>query len=280
MVYSTTIDIDKENGEPCLELELSKLRMENAQLLCTASKTAKRTERRIKKAFCGEIDSSDDDNIDVKITHERDNLASLKSEYEKLSMELVGVKNRNSKLLQEISELKGKDLSKKIKQVESDLALLEVQKLNTEKDLKEKLETARQTITKVEEKYKDSQSRIRKLENVERKELELAAEIAKIQEENKGLRCRLQDSSTVASNTEAKEIDVVAFDQLDLIRDLQSEMNAEREMYQELLSEHEDLLALLAQQDCEKKFLQQALAEFGGNDAIEKAIHQAEATLL
>ena len=42
----------------------------------------------------------------------------------------------------------------------------------------------------------------------------------------------------------------------------------------------EDLLALLAQQDCEKKFLQQALAEFGGNDAIEKAIHQAEATLL
>ena len=57
-------------------------------------------------------------------------------------------------------------------------------------------------------------------------------------------------------------------------------MNAEREMYQELLSEHEDLLALLAQQDCEKKFLQQALAELGGNDAIEKAIHQAEATLL
>jgi hypothetical protein len=43
-----------------------------------------------------------------------------------------------------------------------------------------------------------------------------------------------------------------------------------------LLEEHEDLLALLAQQDCEKKCLQLALAEADGNDAVERAILQAE----
>lgn len=61
-----------------------------------------------------------------------------------------------------------------------------------------------------------------------------------------------------------------------MIRELQSEMSQERQMYQDLLAEHEDLLALLAQQDCEKKCLQQALADADGNDAVEKAILEAE----
>ena len=47
-------------------------------------------------------------------------------------------------------------------------------------------------------------------------------------------------------------------------------------MYQDLLAEHEDLLALLAQQDIEKTSLQTALTNLAGQEAVEKAILEAE----
>ncbi len=55
-------------------------------------------------------------------------------------------------------------------------------------------------------------------------------------------------------------------------------LKREKKSYQDLLTEHEDLLALRAQQDCEKKCLQQALADAAdhGVGAVERAILAAE----
>lgn len=53
-------------------------------------------------------------------------------------------------------------------------------------------------------------------------------------------------------------------------------LKRKKKSYQDLLTEHEDLLALRAQQDCEKKCLQQALADADGMDAVERAILAAE----
>lgn len=53
-------------------------------------------------------------------------------------------------------------------------------------------------------------------------------------------------------------------------------LKREKKSYQDLLTEHEDLLALRAQQDWEKKCLQQALADADGMDAVERAILAAE----
>eukprot|EP00979_Chaetoceros_neogracilis_P000098 scaffold24_cov183-Chaetoceros_neogracile.AAC.1 len=213
LVYSTTVEIEKENV-PSPDLELSRLRMENAQLLCLTAKSAARTERRVKSALAG------------------------------------------------------------------DLAAVEQEIKSKQQHLGESISTSKSNVSKLEEKCKIAEVKIRRLESAEHKEAALAAEIAKIQDENRALNnAKLKDTESfddMASNTEAKCENIDPTDQLDLIRDLQSEMNSEREIYQELLEEHEDLLALLAQQDCEKKCLQLALAEADGNDAVERAILQAE----
>jgi hypothetical protein len=58
--------------------------------------------------------------------------------------------------------------------------------------------------------------------------------------------------------------------------ELMEEVEGLRAMYEELEVEHEDLLALLAQQQLEKETLQSALLSHGGEVAVEDAQREAE----
>ena len=58
--------------------------------------------------------------------------------------------------------------------------------------------------------------------------------------------------------------------------ELKSELDDERRMYRELEEEHEDLLALLAQQELEKNAIRDKLLEVAGNDAVSLARKLAE----
>lgn len=62
----------------------------------------------------------------------------------------------------------------------------------------------------------------------------------------------------------------------DLIADLKATMKEERDMYREHLAQHDDLLALLAQQDLERASLQEALTNASGSDAVDEAIQAAK----
>jgi hypothetical protein len=280
LVFSTTVEIEKENA-PSLDLELSRLRMENAQLLCSAAKNAAKTERRIRSALGGDFTAVEET---IKSEKQRcreaeQTLESMKSQHEVVVKELERMKANNKDLIAKMISFEANNVSEDLKRLE--VEKLELEKISLEIKLNELLSTSRANVSKLEDKCKTADAKIRRLESAERKEAALAAEIAKIREENEGLKQGKINSSAsfddgAVSNAEAKGEDTDATDQLDLIRDLQSEMKQEREMYQELLCEHEDLLALLAQQDCEKKCLQQALAEVDGNDAVEKAILKAE----
>ena len=281
LVYSTTVEIEKDNA-PSLDLELSRLRMENAQLLCSASKTAAKTERRIRSALGGDLTAVEDS---IKSEKERyketeQTLEIMKSQHEIVVKELERMKANNTDLIAKMKSFEANNVTTDLKRLEVD-ARLELEKISLKTKLNESLSMSRVNVSKLEDKCKMAEAKIRRLESAERKEVALAAEIAKIREENEGLKQGKINSTASfddreVSKTEAKGEDTDATDQLDLIRDLQSEMSQERDMYQELLCEHEDLLALLAQQDCEKKCLQQALAEVDGNDAVEKAILKAE----
>eukprot|EP00957_Ditylum_brightwellii_P045558 3454563-Ditylum_brightwellii.AAC.1 len=65
-------------------------------------------------------------------------------------------------------------------------------------------------------------------------------------------------------------------DLYDHVFELKSEIREERMIYRDLLAEHEDLLALLAQQDLERASLHEALFNAGGDEAVENAIQEAE----
>jgi len=282
LVYSTTVEIEKENA-PSLDLELSRLRMENAQLLCSAAKTAAKTERRIRSALGGDLTAVEENIKSEKQRYKEaeQTLETMKCQHEAVVKELERMKANNKDLIAKMKSFEASNVTEDLKRLEVDFSRLELEKISLETKLNESMSSSKANISKLDDKCKTAEAKIRRLESAERKEAALAAEIAKIREENEGLKQGKINSTAsfddgAVSNAEAKGQDIDATDQLDLIRDLQSEMNQEREIYQELLCEHEDLLALLAQQDCEKKCLQQALAKVDGNDAVEKAILKAE----
>ena len=58
--------------------------------------------------------------------------------------------------------------------------------------------------------------------------------------------------------------------------ELVDELDQLRGIYEDLEAEHEDLLALLAQQQIEKEQLKHGLLNYGGEDAVQLARREAE----
>ena len=69
---------------------------------------------------------------------------------------------------------------------------------------------------------------------------------------------------------------MVDLEMIDQILDLKAQIKEEREMYNELLTEHEGLLALLAKQELMRASLETALFQIGGQHAVDMAISEAE----
>ncbi len=277
LVYSTTIDNEGEDLQS-LQAEIAKLKLENAQLLSEASKSASRLERRIKNALAG--DASE---VEAEIEGEKrrcedaeQNLSAMKEQYDKVMKDLEGMKMVNSQLAAKLQELSASNLEEDVKRLGASLDAAEREKVDLLTKLNESKSTAKTDIAKLEDKCKLAEAKIRELERVERKEAALAAEIAKLQEENMASKQSNIDTLQSYDDSERKGDEMDPGDQLDHIRELQAEISQERTMYSDLLTEHEDLLALLAQTDCEKKCLQQALANVEGSDAVEKVISEAE----
>jgi len=85
-----------------------------------------------------------------------------------------------------------------------------------------------------------------------------------------------ESMSSVDGDNEYKDTDMDADETYSYIAELKDAVKEERESYQDLLTEHEDLLALLAQQDLERASLQAALSDVGGENAVERAVTEAE----
>ena len=77
------------------------------------------------------------------------------------------------------------------------------------------------------------------------------------------------DESKVPTNRSAQE-------NYDFIVELKAAVKEERILYHELLTEHEDLLALVAQQDLERTSLHNALVQLGGNEALQRVLTETE----
>jgi len=83
-----------------------------------------------------------------------------------------------------------------------------------------------------------------------------------------------------SENGSPNGINTRAEDMHDKVQGLKHAIEGERRQYQELMSEHENLLAVLAQQDLEKMTLCSALENVGGTAAVENAIHEAQQSAL
>jgi len=281
LVYSTTIESDKENNEDA-EVEMSKLRLENAQLLSEASKSASRLERRIKNALSGDA-SIVEAEIDAEKRRFEDAekaLSTLKETHEKVLKDLEDIRMVNSELSVKIKAANTSNLKEELEKAQSNYAAAEREKLDLVSKLTQSEASAKINVATLEEKCRASEAKIREIERAEHKEAVMAAEISKLREENSKISSEIAVEPTMDepddfnSSSEGKGGEEMV--PIDCIKELQTEIGQERDMYSELLGEHEDLLALLAQMDCEKKYLSAALEEVKGKDVVERIINEAE----
>ena len=73
---------------------------------------------------------------------------------------------------------------------------------------------------------------------------------------------------------------LVGAESYDLIHKQREDMEEERRMYREFLSDHDDLLALLAQNDLEREHLKKALIKSAGSEVLDRVLEEVEAVAL
>lgn len=93
---------------------------------------------------------------------------------------------------------------------------------------------------------------------------------------NESLKVQLSEAKVDANNLAEAKVVEVDNNTHDNVLELKKSLQQEQKKYQEILEDHEDLLALLAQQDLEKTSLQAALMAHVGQGAVDNAIMEAE----
>ena len=267
LVYSTSVE--QGDNDSSLELELSKLRLEKAQLLAALQENGSKFEQRIHSVFSEGIEKKTSEKELIEAAER--SLSGLQKKYDETVAQLELANASNADLLNRMKETNMSELKNDLYRLETEVKKLQ----STNKELESKLvksENESKSInSKLEEKCRLSEAKIIDLERQERKDAALAAEVARLREETKE-----SSDYNARSNSESKESSIGVDEMHDIVLELKQTVREERQLYQDLLSEHEDLLALLAQQDLEKSSLQYALVKSAGEEAVENAFIQAE----
>jgi len=270
LVYSTSVDQDG-NDSP-LELELAKLRLEKAQLLAEVQENGSKVEQRIRQAISGDNQNTTSEKELLESAEK--SLKSLQQRYNETSAQLELASASNADLLNRLKETNVSTLKNDLYRFEAEVSKLQKANEGLQAQLSKAENEAISTNAALEEKCRLADAKIRELERQERKEAALAAEVARMRDETLALKNASNNDIRAAS--ESKEGAMGAAEMHDFVLELKDAVKEERKMYHDLLAEHEDLLALLAQQDLEKTSLQAALTDTAGQGAVEMAILEAE----
>lgn len=257
------------------EKELAKLRIEKAQLLVAAAEEGERTERRLREVIATEVSSAE---ADILVERERRLAAEAASENMKLlivelqkdvqaykdDMNLGTFSPRKAKLEQENERLR------------QDIARLNEESVTLQAKLdaaESGHENANYRIEKLEAECRMAQASSNRLDREIRFHSEVQAEMNRMRSSASPRVTPVVDETAAA---EKKEDDLRTVELYDKIQEQSQAMQRAREVHQSLQVEHEDLLALLAQQEEVKKSLEIALAREVGPMAVEVAIREAE----
>jgi len=270
-----------------LEAEVAKLKVENAYLLTISANDKSRAERRLREMLRAQAAATETDTIlehELRIAAEA-TIQTLKIEIEQLIAERKdeGEENIGSSRKKNPGSTDG--LADEI-----DSLRKEIQKLKNENSaLKSKLEQeaskAREKVELLTEECRRAQSKSHKAERQGRFDAAVKSEIARSRM-SPGIatperKPASQEDWMLVSNDPAMDRSdgiMTSSEAYDLINKQKDEIQEERQMYLEFLSEHEDLLALLAQHDIERAFLKSFMAERLGEDVVDQAIQEAEKT--
>jgi len=281
LVYSSTV----ENGDNIAvqpeKTELSKLRLEKAQLLVNSSEIGSQTERRIREAI-----AANNSLKETEIIIERELREAAESERDDLQHQLNDAKklfHEGKKDYIEGHKSSSDDLGDHEKDLKKEISILS----DANKELKLKLEQteadAKSLGQRLNDKCRLAEAKAREVERAGYFEAAVSAEVAKLRDES------LMDFDNVITKSEGSnsnssevvylcnnDLPTEGYQAFNYVNELKSAVKEERSMYHDLLQEHEELLELLAQQNLEKENLQLILKEVGGQDAMDEALQRIE----
>ncbi|GMH46306.1 hypothetical protein TrRE_jg3250, partial [Triparma retinervis] len=234
------------------EKEIERLRYEKAQLLASARKTATGFERKLREATSVAAGRREAEFIALKEgKKDVDNrVAQLLGEIGELKTTLEIVKEGRDKGMEGEFEAMGQ-LRMECEKLRNDNEALRTENGHLTQRISANFEEADRSNVILTERCRIAEMRLQQVEDREKEGL-LRMEKVKLREE--------------------RNVGVWGGEDPELME----EVEGLRAMYEELEVEHEDLLALLAQQQLEKETLQSALLSHGGEVAVEDAQREAE----
>lgn len=281
LVYATS----KEHQSPeteCVDRELSKLRTSNVQLLSSATEEAACTERRIREAVAAHSSLVEAEAIverELRVAAETA-LDNVKSQLEETRRHQIGQASFGNK-----QALSPDRLSTQLFQAREQSRKLEAENVSLKAKVEEIRSDSEAKIEDLIDQCRRAQALALKIERDVQFSAEVSAEASKVRpmpnHSSPDTWVVLngipeKKYSNTSSNTSGKPERLSSADAYDFVVEQKMAIQEERQMYQELLTEHDDLLALLAQQDMEKASLNTALVRVAGQAAVDAAILEAE----
>jgi hypothetical protein len=261
-------------GDSDPHFELAKLRVEKAQLLSAWTEESSQAERRLREAVAAVTSSAEADIIlekELRVTAEK-SLENVKLEMKEIRSSLGSSRTDAQSQVDATTialgiELDG--LKDRAQLLSEENASLRDQLERTKKD-------TLSTIERLTDDCRAAKLRASQLEREGRFEAEVRAEVTRLQASSS--RESDRHGILVRENPREEREDTLDVPELyDVIQKQKQAVQEERSMYYDLLEEHDDLLALLAQQDIVRVCLCSSLTDAAGPEAVDGVMRKAEA---
>lgn len=261
-----------------LETECAKLRLENAHLLAFAADEKIRGERRLRETVAAQTASSEAD-----IIMEQGLRMKAESTVEELTAELETFRREKKESRSNNGSGESAEYVAIRKELES--AKVRIESLETENaDLRSRMEGVatkyKAKIDSLATEFQKAQAKASRIEREGRRGLAVQAEIARMREEpnsTAATRAHISaDDAMLGTFDDGNTSFMSSAEAFDQIQEQKKAIQEERKLYQEVLAEHDELFALLAQRDLQLACLKEALVEAVGDEAVDKATKKAE----
>jgi len=255
--------------------EVAKLRLEKAQLLVASSDEGAKVERRLREARAAEQSSAEADVIlerELRIAAEKA-LENVRLEMAELRSEGGAGGDAHALALE---RARSSELGMELESLRMEIDAISVENSSLRDQLEASKREAREKTDRLSQECRLAKTRASQLEREGRQEAEIRAEVSRLHAQSNGAgRTPYRwERENPAHDHGAEEIAVAHL--YDIIEKQKQSIEEERAVYSKLLNEHDDLLALLAQQDVIRKSLKTALVKTGGDAAVAVAMREAQ----
>eukprot|EP00934_Nitzschia_sp_Nitz4_P001698 Nitzschia sp. Nitz4//scaffold160_size51814//6417//15104//NITZ4_006908-RA/size51814-augustus-gene-0.69-mRNA-1//-1//CDS//3329537839//1698//frame0 len=275
-----------DQGDGDLDSEVKRLRTENAYLLNVAADDKARAERRLREVLAAHRATAEADTIlehELRVAAES-TIQTLKSQLEDMGKSGRGGPGPHDQI--NVSSGLGENMADELVRLKEEVSELEKENNGLKTRMEHMATKAKSEISALTEEWRRAQSKARQLEREGRFDSDVQTEVDKlrISPEKRAppmevLEGRKLEDELIDSDDPASELpgnNVLSAEAYDMICKQREEMQEERKMYLEILAEHDNLLALLAQQDLERSCLKDALVDKAGPEVVEKVLQDVE----